>query len=155
MARKVFDELNRALKQISGEGEEDLERVFNYIRDARDYVFHLKGLAIPKKQPTEQDRQMLLSLTRTEQPSMGRLIQLEFTRAVRELHYRDRTRLLNEQGRELQESEIVATEGKRVRKLQKEWEDGREDRIGKWRVFAEKGVKKKKKKEPLLGAIRK
>ena len=58
---------------------------------------------------------------------------------------------MEQEGRERKEAEDAATEAKRKREAEKEWEATRESRIDNWRNFSKTGPEKKRKKMKVLG----
>ena len=84
-ARVAFDELQRALKEI--EDKDKFRTVLRYIKDARDSIFFHQGIKVPKEGediPVETCEDLI-----RKHPKLGRLIQLEFVRMVKELAFRD------------------------------------------------------------------
>ncbi|KAI8893271.1 hypothetical protein BC833DRAFT_608956 [Globomyces pollinis-pini] len=153
-AREAFEELQKAQNEFL---DPEKRRLWlKYMEEARAVIFHKAGLKIPKPMRVDDD-QVDPEINKDEIlekfPKIGTLIQLEFIRMCQELEYRDRIRLKNEKGRELDKNEAEVEEAKKKREFEKEWEKTREKRIGSWKTFQEKGVKKKKKKDKPLGSL--
>ncbi|KAJ3270128.1 hypothetical protein HDV01_000513 [Terramyces sp. JEL0728] len=152
-ARAAFEELQKAQNLLLNEPEKK-QIVLNYIDEARANILHIKGVKIPPK-----GKPFDYKALQQEVPNIGRLIQLEFLRMAMELAYRDRTRLKNEQEREMLYQDELAKKQKANEEWEKTWEETRDNRIGSWKNYEkkkekEKVVAKKKKKKPVvLGAI--
>ena len=86
-ARVAFDELQRALKEI--QDQEKFSTVKRYIKDARDNIFFLQGIKVPKADDGGRENVNFDELIKNH-PKLGRLVQLEFVRMVQELAYRDK-----------------------------------------------------------------
>jgi DnaJ homolog subfamily C member 8 len=144
-ARIAFEELQKAQLQL-----EDFTKrkvVMNFVKEARDSIFHQQGIELPRL-----DRESELLLFLEKYPNIGRLVQLECMKLANELEYRDAIRRKNEEGRESLLEQIEKARRKEKEEFEKNWEDSRVDRIKSWQKFASKGVKKKKKEQP-LGAL--
>ena len=140
-SREAFDELQRAWHEI--ENPERKRLVVGYIKEARENLLQRQGIKV-----RNDDYKPLL----VKYPNLGRLIQLEFIRLQQELKYRDKTRLKNEVGREM-EFVMKETQLQKDRAaFEKTWDEGRNGRIESWKKF--EGARVKKKKPLILGEVK-
>ena len=140
-AREAFDELQRAWNEL--EDPQKKRTVINYIKEARENLLQRQGIKV-----RNDDYKAILQ----RYPNLGRLIQLEFIRLQQELKYRDKTRLKNEVGREM-EFQLKETQTQKDRaEFEKQWDEGRSNRIDSWKKF--EGARVKKKKPMVLGQVK-
>ncbi|KAJ3354957.1 GTP cyclohydrolase II, partial [Kappamyces sp. JEL0680] len=135
LVHPAFDQLQQAQQDI--QDPEKFRLVKKYIRDARDAIFYIQGIEKPRDGEGYDFPSLLVKY-----PKLGRLIQLEFIRMVKELEYRDKIRLKNELGREIMADEQLAEERKRKKEYEDEWEKPDAERAEIFRTWIRKGRQK-------------
>lgn len=122
-APEAFQLLKKAEGQLTNPVV--LEELFHYVKDAR-YLLQKKSSSRSSLETKE--------------------ILLQVRRIIKDTESRNRLKIKNVEGRELDVLEKQVKDRKRQIEQEKEWAESREQRIGTWRSFQKAGPKKKKPK---------
>ncbi|KAJ3044920.1 hypothetical protein HDV00_000202 [Rhizophlyctis rosea] len=153
-AQEAFDVLKKAEAEITD--DEKRPNLLALLRDARDAVFKRRGIRIPPPPPPKHLEKAAGEGGEAKQegpdpsiptdPKLADEVRLEARRIMRDVELRDKIRLKNDVERKMTEAEEKVNERKRKMEHDKLWEETREERVGNWRQFVQKGGPAKKKK---------
>ncbi|KAF9267866.1 DnaJ-domain-containing protein [Marasmius fiardii PR-910] len=143
-APEAFDILKKAESELSDTTKrEELDGVINQAR-----IMVLKALSLPTS--TQSDSSQLKDLT----PSFKARLRAQSKELLIDEELRRRKAIkmnLANEGLEARKKDEEIASKKRKAEEDKQWEDGREQRVDSWRSFANNTKKKKKTKAAVLG----
>ncbi|KAL0574991.1 DnaJ subfamily C member 8 [Marasmius crinis-equi] len=143
-APEAFDLLKKAETDLSDKTKrEELDAVINQAR-----IMVLKALSLPSSTPPDD-----AELKNLEPPFKARLrAQSKELLIDEELRRRKAIKMnLANEGLEARKKDEEVASKKRKAEEEKQWEEGREQRVDSWRSFATNSKKKKKTKTAILG----
>ncbi|KAJ3020348.1 hypothetical protein HKX48_000961 [Thoreauomyces humboldtii] len=143
-AQESFDILKKAETEVM---DLDLRKgLLAFLRNARDAVLKRRNLKGPTLDEETEGDDMMKHAHLWSDPELVGLIKLEARKMSGDDQNRIKIRMKNEFDRRNTEAEEKMAERRAKVEHDKAWEATREERVGSWRKFNEKGGKKKKKK---------
>ncbi|KAJ3243467.1 hypothetical protein HDU78_000417 [Chytriomyces hyalinus] len=143
-AQDAFEMLKKAESELMEEGKRTW--LLGLVGEARIQVFKRKNLIKPTSSSTADAVLPDPSKSPQEFNILLASVKVETRRLMTDQGKRDGLRLKNEVERKNEEEARLLNERKRKMDADKEWEKGREERVGDWRKFLKKGDATKKKK---------